>query len=475
MARRLFFCCAAFCAAPAIAFGECGPRPVLLCDLVNSDDEIFVGRILPSEGAPLDWRMRVLHSYRGSAKGTIVVQVGSHYDSGLASLDIGKDYLFYASKIVEDGTVKRTTGIACANWGALESVSREELLFLAQLNRGGNDGRVFGTVSAGSWAERDETTPLPGVRISLKRRAYTRETVTDADGKFAFDGLAAGTYTISTSPLPDTLDLEQDDAIEIVRHGCSQADLFAVYKSSLSGRITLPRGYRSGGNSIVALKERGKFAGSAVADADGRFIIKRLTPGEYVVAITGAPFITTYAPGTTNLEEATRIRITGGETVTDINIAVPATSEIVKFEVTATFEDGRPVQDSRIDVVTSGGDTRASERTNFQGRALLSVGRGEPLTVRGAPVDGQCAAPIGIGPETVPRSVGAGLFAVSLPGPLAIGQACEESPLASHDARLAFPPPPTCLTCPTALRGPKRTALHLPAPTDLPHRLTRPT
>jgi hypothetical protein len=77
----------------------------------------------------------------------------------------------------------------------------------------------------------------------------------------------------------------------------------------------------------------------------------------------------------------------------------------VKFEVTATFEDGRPVQDSRIDVATSGGDTRASERTNFQGLALLSVGRGEPLTVHGAPVDGQCAAPIGIGPETYPETL----------------------------------------------------------------------
>ena len=77
---RLLLAVAAFCAAPAIAFAECGARPALMCELVNNHLEIFVGRILSRGDEGLEWRMRVVRSYRGSAKGTIVVEVGGRQD-----------------------------------------------------------------------------------------------------------------------------------------------------------------------------------------------------------------------------------------------------------------------------------------------------------------------------------------------------------------------------------------------------------
>jgi hypothetical protein len=115
--------------------------------------------------------------------------------------------------------------------------------------------------------------------------------------------------------------------------------------------------------------------------------------------------VLTYAPGTVNVEEATRIRITGGETVSDIDIDVPATLEMVRFTVKATLEDGRSVQNARMDVVTTTDDTRDFGPTNVEGLISFVVARGKTLTVRGVPFEGQCASPIGIGPRTYPEVV----------------------------------------------------------------------
>src|SRR5262245_15092050 len=113
----------AICTVPAPAAAECGPRPVEACALVNNESEIFIGRVLPQNGNGLEWRMRVIRSFRGTAQGTVVVTVWEQGDlPSPATLLPGKDYLFYVSKTVEQGKTVRSTPAVCADWLPLELV-----------------------------------------------------------------------------------------------------------------------------------------------------------------------------------------------------------------------------------------------------------------------------------------------------------------------------------------------------------------
>ena len=98
---------------PTIAAAECG-RPEA-CALANDDSEIFIGRAVAAPGGdPWASRVRVLRSFRGTARGTITVEVWStsKYTTPV-ELAVGRDYLFYVYKSVERGVVSRSTpGIA---------------------------------------------------------------------------------------------------------------------------------------------------------------------------------------------------------------------------------------------------------------------------------------------------------------------------------------------------------------------------
>src|SRR5205814_2243895 len=99
------------------ARAECRPRLVNLCQLVNDDREIFIGRVLSSVADSSMWRIRVVRSYRGSARGEVRVTVWDHGDLPIPPvLAIGESYLFYVVKTVEGRRVKRTTAMACGDW-----------------------------------------------------------------------------------------------------------------------------------------------------------------------------------------------------------------------------------------------------------------------------------------------------------------------------------------------------------------------
>jgi len=219
----ILLCLGGLLGIPSLARAECGPRPVNACELVNNDAEIFVGRVLSQAEDALEWRMRVVRSYRGSTKGDIVVAVWSRGDlPSLTNLDIGGEYLFYVSKTVEDGEAKRTTPHTCGDWLPLEAVSREELAFLSRLKSRTPDGRVFGRLIRRVGILDED--PVPGIRIFLNDGKKSYSGRTDAKGQFNITGLPPGTYRLSSTIQRELL-AEADDKIELVPHGCVEAYL----------------------------------------------------------------------------------------------------------------------------------------------------------------------------------------------------------------------------------------------------------
>jgi hypothetical protein len=411
--RGLLLLVAISSALTAAVSAECVGGRADVCELINSDREIFVGRILgPVTDEPLEWRMHVVRSYRGAATGDIVVEVWSGGDlPSLAKLTIGESYLFYVSKVVENGAVTRSTPMGCGvDWLLLSAVTRKELEFLARLNSRSSDGRVYGRLVRNvSLLNRQ---PLPGIRILLNNGKKTYSATTDRNGEFDIRGLPAGQYR-GSSTVPNTLRVEaDDDLIEIVPHGCYRADLVAEINTTITGRIALPDGVKVDGTEVIALSATGTFVKSSYADPQGRYTILGLDPGEYVVGINArglppgidAPFPPTYAPGTVDLAQASRIRISGPAAFADVDVMVSTASDIALIAFTARSEDGHPVADSPIALESTGG-SHGVGRTDANGMASLRIVNGTRAYLTGRSLSAGCMTPLLIGPGAYPETI----------------------------------------------------------------------
>ncbi|MCY3808805.1 MAG: carboxypeptidase regulatory-like domain-containing protein [Gemmatimonadetes bacterium] len=109
-------------------------------------------------------------------------------------------------------------------------------------------------------------------------------TVTDADGKYAFDGLRKGDYTISiANPDEKVYDFQTTEREIRVAVGQEQDDVsFAgSMLRSISGQVHV-EGHPLEGVTVML---SGDDEGSAVTDGDGKYIFDGLRKGDYTVSI----------------------------------------------------------------------------------------------------------------------------------------------------------------------------------------------
>ncbi len=130
-------------------------------------------------------------------------------------------------------------------------------------------GRVVGRVA-------DRRIGVPGVTVRLSRELAT---TTDGDGRFAFDGVSAGTYLLEA-------DLGNGEAVETrtvrVRGGETRVSLdFGRYE--ISGRALLPRRARGAGDVRLTFWSPARDESTSATVSAGRYFRVRLRSGEYVV------------------------------------------------------------------------------------------------------------------------------------------------------------------------------------------------
>jgi hypothetical protein len=403
----LLTCAAVMWVSPSV-FATTVVPPSRPCVLVNDYKEIFVGRVISSqELGPA--HVQVLRTYKGTVSGTVVVTL-RNFPLSFASLHQGETYVFYSSGPDKDPSVGREVSF----WATklLSNASPEELKLLSQINQPPHTGVIFGTLERHLTAL--ERAPLPNVKVVAARRRKVYSGTTDEKGYFEITGLPAGDYRIGAD-ISEAFALEvgsTDEHVHVEPHGCVDADLEAVNNATISGRITLPPGLKVEGTKVLARSVTP--AGSdleGVADRNGRYEILGLSPGEYIVGINlgidfpraKAPFPSTYYPGTRSLDEAKRFVIQGPAHYSDVDIAVPATEEILTLRIQATFEDGRPAQGQLIGLSEPGYGERDGAYTDAQGMASLRVVRGTRYVVVdfGLKTRG-CPAPVTVGPEDYP-------------------------------------------------------------------------
>ena len=116
------------------------------------------------------------------------------------------------------------------------------------------------------------------------------------------------------------------------------------------------------------------------------------------------PFPPTFAPDTSDIRKAERIRLEVPAERTDVNIVVPRASPILTLAVTAKDESGRPVEAAEVVTTrTGGGHVRLGE-TDSRGVAQVRLVGGvrQYLLISGR---GGCATPVVIGDADPPGTL----------------------------------------------------------------------
>ena len=268
------------------------------------------------------------------------------------------------------------------------------------------EGRIVGHVVRSIDARTRE--PLAGVPISLSTGATV---VSDAAGGFEFRGLAPGSYLLRAELPAALLAVASENPIEVQPHACASVSVRAVPNTMVRGRVILPRSFRAEGLTVSLMTPDGVLVESAYADSQGTFVIPGQPPGEYIVGVNAngmpptpdAPFPPTFAPGTSDIQHADRIRLDVSTDLTDVNIVVPRASPIATITVAAKDVLGRPVEGAQLVTSLGGGDVRLG-RTDSRGVAQVRVVGGvrQYLLVSGM---GGCASPVAIGPADLPATV----------------------------------------------------------------------
>ncbi len=240
---------------------------------------------------------------------------------------------------------------------------------------------------SGRVATADSGMPVRRATISLSGTSVPRRSVyTDAEGRYAFTGLPAGTYQLNASPGTQrghylaaaygptaTGPLVRPTPIELAAgQQMTDVNIALPRGSAISGTVTDESGEPLARVQVSAmLVRRGgepMQTGGAQTDDHGRYRLFGLQPGEYTVVAEARDFGGTevqgeavgfaraYAPGTPSLLQAQRVRLTRGtEASADIRLG-----ETPLFKITGRVMDssGQPVRPQSVSVQSTAEGSR---------------------------------------------------------------------------------------------------------------------
>jgi hypothetical protein len=182
--------------------------------------------------------------------------------------------------------------------------------------------------------EADLLTYLQALAASRGIQVPLPTAVTDASGNAVFSSVVAGRYSV---------DARRDGYVGVRSNGVPTVDVAPSQSTSVSldlnvaasvsGRIRDADG-RPVAGAFVALSlvqtQNGRPdlvqtpGGGATTDSNGEYRLSTVTPGEYVIrASTATSFPRLFYPGVVDFEQATRISVKAGQSVTGIDIDVP--------------------------------------------------------------------------------------------------------------------------------------------------------
>ena len=269
---------------------------------------------------------------------------------------LGGQYLVYAypnnDKTLETSICTRTRPL---------SEATADLAYIRGLSKAAPGGTISGQVGfqhAGVYGETSR--PVANVRILFEGANKNLETKTNAAGKYSISGLPPGTYKVKIDP-PDGLSIyDAEREVEVHDRGCAQAFFSVEPDTRLTGKVLDAQG-TSAADVLMELvptnqREDNSYSSYVKTDKDGRYEMKLLRPGRYLLGVriagsagsTFVPFPPTYYPGVKDRAQATVITVTEGQRVELQELVLPARFIDRTLNGIVVNEDGTPAAGATV-------------------------------------------------------------------------------------------------------------------------------
>ncbi len=432
----------AACALPCSCFhGGCP-------GLGEKQSPVFVGTVLsvsdvpyaPGEAPFLSTRrarFQIDDSFGGIAAETREIDIYTGSGGGDCGIRFtpGERYLV-TPHLGKDGLLR--TGICSFTMPVSEAVSSLQLL--KQLRAGRPSPSLTGRIALqnrnfeghlGTAAPR----PLASTKVRVTAGGRTWETLSDAEGVYAFYGLPAGKYQLDPVLPPGTRlswyigSDEPPRAVDVMASACWTHDIDVFSSGSIQGRVLdssnrpLPDAtvYLIPVGTSVSLANKQDSYSASQNEKDGFFRFVHLDPGQYQILVNpedvrnpAFPYPRTFYPGVREAAAAGVITVGPGEQVKDADIRLQPLFRPRTLAVRVTWADGRLIRDY-VHVEAKGlrvPETEAQVRWTDRRNSIfeLSLMPDEPYRIRAELVCYYSHAS-GMGPgeklQTVPVDLGA--------------------------------------------------------------------
>ncbi|MBL8173437.1 MAG: carboxypeptidase regulatory-like domain-containing protein [Bryobacterales bacterium] len=253
----------------------------------------------------------------------------------------GKQYLIYATSGPSSFTptfCEPALDIAAA---------REHLDFLHIFSQGRSPTTVTGAV------EHDRSDhPMRGVRLTLHSNTRNFETVTAADGRYAFQDIPPGGYVLRAEQ-PGFALLGGGYRLSVSSGACTTARLAMAIDRRIHGTVRSSTGIPvKGARIVLALPARNgalRIHSEDRTDAEGNYDFPALDSGEYylgfnlnVTPIPSSPHIPTFYPGVRHRRDAVPIFVPDAATHLRYDLTEPERLPVVTVRGKAVGAGGTP-------------------------------------------------------------------------------------------------------------------------------------
>jgi hypothetical protein len=283
----------------------------------------------------------------------------------------GETYLIYAYRRpsghqLETGGCTRT---------ALVERAGEDLAYLRSLASRGREGKVFGYVASrrpDRWEKYSGAGAVVGASVWLRSESGKRKAVTDSHGKYSFDGVEPGTYTIWVD-MPGKTGGGEPREIVVERQACIYTAFYSTELGSISGRIVDALG-KPVVHTWVELQraDNHKFTDvqDGFTDEDGNYQINEVPEGVYLVGVSlrHSPSATSglwhayernYYPGADSLMVARSVKIASAEAVSNVSWDIGAPLERRTINGVVIGPDAKPASAVFVELKVEGYDDNA--------------------------------------------------------------------------------------------------------------------
>jgi len=205
---------------------------------------------------------------------------------------------------------------------------------------------------------------VPEITVTARdNRGQLLTAVTNREGAYEFTGILPDVEYTVRAELPGYFQKTRSSErkIQIGACGCRRIYFPAFYDGSISGRITDSDGKPGAKADIAIVRADDKVSrlktrvSSATADKDGRFILERVPPGNYVLGVNitvapekDAPYRPTWYPDAATRQEAKIIEVGPGEKLSGYDLVIPRRLAERTIAGTVIWPDGRPSAKAHI-------------------------------------------------------------------------------------------------------------------------------